>query len=176
MLAIRYILLFFFYTLANNLPKSTFPLIGKLCKKFRYILVKGIFKYVGKSVNIENNCYFGSGFEIRIGNSSGIGKRCKVPSNIILGNNVMMAEEVIILNKNHTFHRIDIPMSEQGASIETKLVIGNDVWIGTRCIILPQVQNIGNGVIIGAGSIVTKDIPDFAIIAGNPAKIIGFRK
>ena len=57
----------------------------------------------------------------------------------------------------------------------TKLHVGNDVWIGANVIILPSVKNIGDGVIIGAGSVVTKDIPDFAIAVGNPAKIIKYR-
>lgn len=53
-------------------------------------------------------------------------------------------------------------------------VIGNDVWIGARMIILPGVT-IGTGAIIGAAAVVTKDVPDYAIVGGNPAKIIKFR-
>ena len=56
----------------------------------------------------------------------------------------------------------------------TGIHIGNDVWVGRKAIILPQV-NIGNGAVVGAGSIVTKDIPPYAIVAGNPAKIIRYR-
>ena len=55
-----------------------------------------------------------------------------------------------------------------------KVTIGNDVWIGTRVIILPGVT-VGNGVIIGAGAVVTKDVPDMAIVGGVPAKIIKYR-
>ena len=54
------------------------------------------------------------------------------------------------------------------------IIIGNDVWIGTGAIILGGV-NIGNGAVIGAGSLVNKDVPPYAICAGNPAKIIGYR-
>lgn len=53
--------------------------------------------------------------------------------------------------------------------------IGNDVWIGDSAIILPGCKTIGNGAIIGAGSVVTKNVPDYAIVAGNPAKIIKYR-
>ena len=56
----------------------------------------------------------------------------------------------------------------------TKTIIGNDVWIGTNSIIIAGC-NIGNGAIIGAGSIVTKDVPDYAVVAGNPARIIRYR-
>ena len=55
------------------------------------------------------------------------------------------------------------------------LSVGNDVWIGQRVIILPGVR-IGDGVIIGAGAVVTKDVPDYAVVAGNPARIIKYRK
>ena len=52
--------------------------------------------------------------------------------------------------------------------------IGDDVWIGARVIILPG-RKIGEGVIIGAGAVVTKDVPDYAVVGGNPAKVIKFR-
>lgn len=65
-------------------------------------------------------------------------------------------------------------MGSQGSRV-AKVVIGNDVWIGMRSIIMPGVK-IGNGVVIGAGAVVTKDIPDYAVVGGVPAKIIRFRK
>ena len=65
-------------------------------------------------------------------------------------------------------------MGSQGSRV-AKVVIGNDVWIGMRSIIMPGVK-IGNGVVIGSGAVVTKDIPDYAVVGGVPAKIIRFRK
>lgn len=53
--------------------------------------------------------------------------------------------------------------------------IGNDVWLGQGAIILPGCKRIGNGAIIGAGAIVTKDVPDYAIVAGNPARLLRYR-
>lgn len=55
-----------------------------------------------------------------------------------------------------------------------KVTIGNDVWIGQRVMIMPGVT-IGDGSIVGAASVVTKDVPDYAIVAGNPARIIRYR-
>jgi len=57
----------------------------------------------------------------------------------------------------------------------SEVIIGNDVWIGMRVIIMPGVK-VGNGVVIGAGAVVTKDVPDYAIVGGVPARIIKFRK
>jgi virginiamycin A acetyltransferase len=56
-----------------------------------------------------------------------------------------------------------------------QLCIGNDVWVGYGAIILPNVASIGDGAVIGAGSVVTKDVPDFAVVVGNPAKIVRYR-
>lgn len=57
----------------------------------------------------------------------------------------------------------------------TELVIGNDVWVGQNAIIVPGVRKIGDGVVIGAGAVVTKDVPDFAVVSGNPAKVMKYR-
>ena len=66
-------------------------------------------------------------------------------------------------------------MNKQGSQKEKPIYIGNDVWIGCNVILLPGVK-IGNGVILGAGSVVRKNIPDYAIVYGNPAEIIDFRR
>ena len=85
-----------------------------------------------------------------------------------------MGPEVIILTENHRFERTDIPMRLQGRQELRPVAIHDDVWIGTRVIILPGVT-VGRGAIIGAGAIVTKDIPEYAIVGGNPAKLIKYR-
>lgn len=87
----------------------------------------------------------------------------------------MMGPDVIILTSIHRFDDVLIPMCQQSNSEQRKVTIGDDVWIGTRVIIMPGVT-IGNGVVIGAGSIVTKDVPNYAVVAGVPAKIIKYRK
>lgn len=87
----------------------------------------------------------------------------------------MMGEECVILHHNHRFDRLDIPMCQQGFYEAQPVRIGNDVWIGIRVTILPGVT-VGNHCIIGAGAVVTKDVPDYAIVGGNPARILRMRK
>jgi maltose O-acetyltransferase len=168
--------LLLYYGFAKYLPKSTVPVIGKLSKKIRQILCCNIFKKCGKGLNVENKVYFGNGKDIEIGENAGLGSNFTTHNRILkIGNEVMMGEDVLFLGSGHNFDRLDIPMSRQGESEKTLLEIGNDVWFGARVIVLPSCSKIGNGVIIGAGSVVTKDIPDFAVVGGNPAKIIKFR-
>lgn len=97
-----------------------------------------------------------------IGNNSGIGANSVIGRGTVIGDNVMMGPECYIYTRNHAFSRTDIPMRGQGMKDFEPVTIGNDVWIGARVTILPGVK-IGNGCIIGAGSVVTKDLPDYAI-------------
>lgn len=168
--------LFTYYFIATHLPKSTFPVLGRLACKFRYALCKRLFLKMGNNVNIENNAYIGNGAKIAIGDRSGIGSYFHVQNTILkIGNNVMMGEECLILGGGHKSERIDIPMIMQGGLPASELQIGDDVWIGSRVVILGKTKRIGTGAIIGAGSVVTKPVPDYAVVAGNPAKIIRFR-
>ena len=86
-----------------------------------------------------------------------------------------IGEELKVVTQNHRSDRTDIPMQQQGMAEEKEVVIGDDVWIGHRVILLPGVH-IGNGSIIGAGAVVTRDIPDYSVAVGVPARVIRNRK
>jgi acetyltransferase-like isoleucine patch superfamily enzyme len=76
--------------------------------------------------------------------------------------------------ENHIFDRTDIPMRLQG--VDRKFIrIEDDVWLGTNSVILAGVT-VGRGAIVSAGSVVTKDVPQYAIVGGVPAKVIRMRK
>jgi maltose O-acetyltransferase len=168
--------LLLYYGFAKHLPKSTAPLIGKASQGLRRFLCKHIFASCGSGLNVENNVYFGNGKEIRVGTEVGFGSNFKTLNRIIsIGNYLMMAEDVLFLGGSHHFERTDIPMGHQGGDAKVPLQIDDDVWIGARVIILPGCKHIGKGVIIGAGAVVTKDIPDYAVVGGNPARIIRMR-
>lgn len=112
--------------------------------------------------------------DIEVGDFSSLGDRCIIQSGCVIGNDVMMGPDVKIYTKGHEFSDLKMPMRLQG-NYYFPVVIGNDVWIGANAIILPGVS-VGDHAIIGAGAIVTKDVPDFAVVGGNPAKILKFRK
>ena len=145
---------------------------SKLAKRIRGGWAKRIISQCGENINIEKQATFTS--ELRIGDNSGIGINCEVYGPVTIGNDVMMGPEVIIYTNAHCHDRIDTPMREQGFSEALPVVIGDDVWIGRRAMIMPGVK-IGNGVVVAAGAVVTKDVPDFAIVGGVPAKILKIR-
>ncbi len=166
-------LLYLYYSVANWLPDPPRP-IGGLAMSFRTWLASRIFQSAGKHIKIGRNVHFGSGKNVVIGNYTGINHNCWIGNDTIIGDDVMFGPEVTILSGGHNFDRTDIPMREQGATPRKPVVIGNDVWIGTRVIILPGVR-IGAHSILAAGAVVTKDVPEYAIVAGNPAVIKKYR-
>lgn len=160
------------YLFASHLPESFFWInFGQ--KQIRAFCGKLILSKCGKDVNIEKGANFPSSVEL--GDNSGIGIRAQINGKVIIGKNVMMGPDVCIYARNHAFGRTDIPMNLQGFSPEKPVIIEDDVWIGARVIILPGVR-IGKGAVIGAGSVVTKSVPDYAVVGGNPASILKMRK
>ena len=160
------------YLFAAHLPESFFWInIGQ--KRIRAFCGKLILAKCGKYVNIEKGAQFPSAVEL--GDYSGIGIRAQINGKAVIGKNVMMGPDVCMYARNHAFDRTDIPMNQQGFTPEKPIVIEDDVWIGARVIILPGVH-IGTGAVVGAGAVVTKDVPDYAVVGGNPARILKMRK
>jgi len=103
-----------------------------------------------------------------------IAYNCVIYPNVTIGKYTMLAPGVSILGGDHNIDNPNTPIIFSGRPAMAKTMIGEDVWIGAGVTIKAGVT-IGNGVIIGASSVVTKDIPDYAIYAGNPAKLIRMR-
>jgi len=93
---------------------------------------------------------------------------------IVIGDYCLTGKWVTIADNNHgntDFESLQIPPCQRQLVSRGPIIIGNNVWIGDKVTILPGVR-IGNGAIVAANSVVTKDIPEYSIVAGNPAKII----
>ncbi len=129
------------------------------------------------SCNLASDSYIGRCIDIRkpknitIGSESAINKKVLLDGrggNLVIGNNVDIAQEVQIWTLQHDYN------SPTYRAIGKSVTIGDYVWIGSRAIILPGVK-IGKGAVIAAGSIVTKDVPEFTVVAGVPAKKIAER-
>jgi len=168
--------LFIYVVLLKHLPSTdNHYAVSKIIKKIRSSVGKWLFDNCGTNINIEQGANFGNGRGISIGNNSGLGINCKVRGPLTIGNDVMMGPDVMIFTSNHETSRIDTPMRLQGSAKIKPVTIGDDVWIGARVIILPGVT-IGQGAILAANAVVTKDVPEYAVVGGNPAKLIKFRK
>lgn len=163
-----------YYTIAVRLPMPGMPgaLVGHWLRRR---CAQALFKSCGVGVRIAPGVRFGTGKGIIIGNNSNIGYQSWLYGDISIGDYVMMAPRITILTENHETSDSDTPMALQGQHPSKPVIIGNDIWIGTKSIILPGVK-IGDHSIIGAGSVVTKDIPPWSIAAGNPARVVKSRK
>ena len=173
----RIFCLILYYGLARFLPKSTIPVIGKFALWLRYYCAKHLFARCDGFVNLEQGAYVGNGKSFFVGKNVGIGKNFVCHNRVVtIYDGLMMGEDVLFQGGGHSFVDPDQPIGSGPDEGPTPLEICGDVWIGARSIILPGCKHIGAHSIIGAGSVVTKDVPDYAIVCGNPAKVIRMRK
>jgi acetyltransferase-like isoleucine patch superfamily enzyme len=116
------------------------------------------------------------GEKLIIGQNVGIAANAFIAmrGKIEIGDNTIFGPGVSIHAENHNFSEVDVPIKLQGAT-RKGIKIGSDCWIGAKVIILDGVT-IGNHAIIAAGAVVNKDIPDYAIVGGVPAKVLKMRK
>ena len=132
-----------------------------------------------KNVSIGSLCIVRQGASvggknISLGKNVRVGRCSHIFGNVTIADHVMIAPNVIIAGGQHGLERTGIPMHFQKGNSKGGIVIGSDVWIAGNCSINDGVK-IGNGAVIGAGSVVTKDVEDYAIVAGNPAKLLRYR-
>jgi len=162
--------------LAKCSPESGFRTISEFLSVFpfalgiilRYEFYRRTFRSCGQNVFIN----FGTVFyypEITVGSNVLIGMYNTI-HHCDFGDDVMTAEGCRFLSgsKYHNFSRSDTPMTRQGGKMK-RISIGNDVWIGSNAIVM---NNVGEGAIVGAGSVLTRSVESNCIVAGNPAKVI----
>ena len=154
-------------------------LIKKLLNNARtFILLKLRYPYVkyGNNVHVHWSTKMRSPHKyIRIGNNVGIGRSTFIQSDIEVGNNVLIAANCgLVGSDDHTFDVIGKTIWDSPRGDKKKIIIEDDVWIGFGTIILSGVK-VGYGSIIGAGSVVTKDVEPYSIVAGVPAKKLKMR-
>jgi len=170
---LRSVYLLLYYGFAKHLPDTPLPLSG-ISMYIRKSLARRIFKYSHKNIKVHSDVDFGTGVNVEIGENTSLNRGASIGNDTVIGAEVMMGNDITILSAGHRFDDLTIPMTHQGAVPRKPVIIGNDVWIGTRTIILPGVK-VGDHSIIAAGSVVTKDVAEWAIVGGNPAKLIRYR-
>lgn len=126
---------------------------------------------LGENSTIEDFAVVNNGMgNVQIGDNTRIGISNVIIGPIIIGNHVIVAQNVVLSGLNHGYEDIHTPIRLQPCSTSL-ITIGNDSWIGANSVITAGVQ-IGKHVVVAAGSVVTKNVPDYSIVAGNPARII----
>lgn len=133
---------------------------------------------LGRDPRISPTVTFTHGEFIELGDHVHLGARSSLwagptRGRIVLGDHVLFGPEVFVITANYRFND-GSPVTEQ-AMDEADVVIGTDVWVGAKAVILPGAR-IGDGAVIGAAAVVRGEVPSHAIMAGNPARVIGYRK
>ena len=187
---------FLFYESIQVLLFLIFFFPGKLMCYFRGLLLKTFFNKCGNRLLLDRNLNIKGFKNITLGNGCNIQYDCALIAynngnieigdnlnmnynaclnaadggKILIGNNVLIAQNVVIRASNHNFDNLFQLINSQGHKAG-EIVIGDDCWIGANVVIVPGVI-IGEKSVIGAGSVVTKNIPAFSVVGGVPAKVI----
>jgi maltose O-acetyltransferase len=147
-------------------------IVGRFPSRFiRQLYLKIYLGKIGRKSYVQMNCRFLNGRRVRFGDRNIINFGCLLDGrryDIRFGDNVSIGPEATILTLGHD------PQSAEFTDRGGDVVIGDRVWIGYRAVILPGVT-VGDGAVVGAGSVVTKNVLPYTIVAGNPARKIGER-
>jgi len=154
-------------TVGASLPKSYHP-FGKLIgRNFRNWCTRHIAKEVGKGINVEKGASIQPGVVLKDG--ANVGVDCLIGAGTVIGKNVIMAPECQIYTRNKKFNKEEKRF--KGYEEIKPVIIGDNCWLGTRVLIMPGVD-IGEGCVLAAGAVVSKSVPPYSVVAGNPAKVV----
>jgi acetyltransferase-like isoleucine patch superfamily enzyme len=135
------------------------------------------FRSRGSNVKISPTAFFKYAEHIRIGDNTFVNHLCSIwaapKSSITIGNDVLLGPGTCLIASNHGTYADELVREQEGE--DRDIAIGNDVWLGANVSVLAGVT-IGDGCIVGAGAVVTKNLPPRSICVGVPAKVIGWRK
>jgi len=133
---------------------------------------------VPEKVTLGDDCYIAAQAyvtgEVEAGRQCTINPFAVVRGKVTMGDHVRVGAHASILGFNHNHARLDAPIHEQGLSSKG-VRIGDDVWIGSGALLLDGIH-VGSHCIIAAGAVVTKDVPDWSVVAGNPARTVRDRR
>jgi len=156
---------------ARHLPASGYPLVGRTFNAARVACVRRFVARCGRDLTI--------GPDVTLSRTSVLGDHVTINEHCSLqgcdiGDHALIAPLCYVVTRNHRFEDLETPIASQGYGEERPPRIGRDVWIGARVMLMPAVT-IGDGAVIAAGAVVTRDVPPRAIVGGVPARVLRFR-
>lgn len=145
---------------------------GSLIRKSAIMNISPINQFsIGNNSVIEHFCVLDNGVgQIQIGDHSRIGIHNTVIGPIQIGNHIIIGQNVVLSGLNHNYLDINLPIRKQGVNVAT-IIIEDESWIGANSVITAGVH-IGKHSIIAGGSVVTKSVPPYSVVGGNPARIL----
>ncbi|NYH10307.1 acyltransferase [Pseudomonas moraviensis] len=166
----------FLYSLYSYCSNLLWVVLDMLPKFLRDLVFKLLFKKFGQGGMLDYRCFVRYPWRVSIGNNVDINRGCELYSSmqttegvIVLEDHVVLGPGVIIFSSSHDYGALDLP------DISSPVRICRHAWVGGKSIILPGVV-IGEGAVVGAGSVVTKDVPPYCVAVGNPARVIKKRQ
>lgn len=129
----------------------------------------------GKGFFCGRGCFVSRKNRIVVGRQFYMGNYCHLAADAEIGDDVIFASFVSLVGGDHRIDNISVPMRHAGRDQLKMLIVQNDVWIGHGAVLMHGVT-ISSGSVIAAGAVVTKDVPPRAIVGGNPASVIRFRR
>lgn len=149
---------------------------GRLGKQFRGLIYPFFMYSCGRGLTVREHTHIWYIKQLSVGEKTSIGRHCIINAkgHVAIGSYVMIGPNVIINSINHNYLNKNNLMINQGV-VGKRVAIGDDVWIGANALILPGVC-VGEGAVIAAGAVVTKDVDSYSVVAGIPAKKIKMRQ
>jgi acetyltransferase-like isoleucine patch superfamily enzyme len=144
---------------------------SKICRRTRIDVLPFQPFTLGDFSTVEDFATINNGVgPVHVGNNSRVGIGNVIIGPVTIGNNVILAQNIVMSGLNHNYTDIDMPIYLQGETVAT-ITIEDDCWIGANAVITAGVT-VGKHSVIGGGAVVTKNIPPYSIAIGNPAKVI----
>jgi putative colanic acid biosynthesis acetyltransferase WcaF len=140
--------------------------------RLRIALLRAFGAQIGDGVLIRHRVRIQWPWNLTVGDNSWVGSDVELYNldHITIGNDVWTGHHVYITDQNHGYENVALPISQQSQP-ERAVVIGDETWLGYGSVVLPGVT-IGKHVVIGANSVVTRDIPDYSVAVGSPARVV----
>jgi maltose O-acetyltransferase len=157
--------------IAQHLPDDLGP-VGRASRWLRRVLIRPLLKESEGLFNVYQGVDLGNGSCVVMRDHANLGPGCMISGSgtVTVGRHVMMGAYCMLITENHRY----LPVGYDGSIVED-ILVDDHAWLGHRVILLPGVR-IGKHAIVGAGAVVSRDVPDYAIAVGVPARVVKDRR